>query len=174
MKQLILLIRRLILMLIVFSTLRVSAQSNLIGKVTGDNNEALPGVSITVKGTSKGTTTDAEGNFKIEASAGTRLVFSFIGFETQELITDNATTLNVRMLSNVKALEELVVVGYGQVKKVILQRPFPVSKVLQSRSFQLLHWIRLCRDGFQVFRFRNLPPRQVEAFPYVSVGLILF
>jgi TonB-linked SusC/RagA family outer membrane protein len=117
MKRLILLMRSMLLAFMVLSSMGVNAQGELTGKVTGDNNEVLPGVSITVKGTSKGTTTNAEGIFKIDAAAGTKLVFSFIGFETQEVTTDNAATLNVKMISSTKALEELVVVGYGQVKK---------------------------------------------------------
>jgi len=117
MNQLILLIGRMSLVLMLFSSLAGFAQNPISGKVTGENNEVLPGVNIAIKGTSKGTATDAEGNFKLDVPSGVKLVFSFIGFETQELSPGNSAVLNVKMISNSRALEELVVVGYGQVKK---------------------------------------------------------
>jgi TonB-dependent SusC/RagA subfamily outer membrane receptor len=70
---------------------------------------------VLVKGTTNGTTTDVNGNFSLPAPAGGNgtLVVSFVGFLTQEVAINNRTTLNVKLAPDVKALEEVVVVGYG-------------------------------------------------------------
>lgn len=98
--------------------LRVDQQAAVItGKVVGDNGEPLPGVSIKVKGTTRGTVTDLDGNFSIQADQGDVLVLSFIGFQTKEVAVGQQTTLNVTLQEDVKALEEVVVVGYGSQSK---------------------------------------------------------
>ncbi|GEO06971.1 SusC/RagA family TonB-linked outer membrane protein [Adhaeribacter aerolatus] len=98
----------------------VYAQGTSIrGKVTAETGESLPGVTILQKGTTNGTTTDTEGNYalSLSSSSGT-LVFSFIGYETKEVnFSANQTTLNIRLEADAKALEEVVVVGYGTQKK---------------------------------------------------------
>jgi TonB-dependent starch-binding outer membrane protein SusC len=84
------------------------------GKVTSsDDGAALPGVSVQVKGTTRGTTTDAQGNYKITAPGKTRLIFSFIGYSAQEQNIGNRTTLNVVLENNSQELGEVVVTGYG-------------------------------------------------------------
>jgi len=87
---------------------------NISGKVTGENGEGLPGVTVLIKGTTNGTATDASGNFSLSAPAsGGTLVVSFVGYLTQELPIGNRTTINVALAPDAKALEEVVVVGYG-------------------------------------------------------------
>ncbi|MCC9135571.1 SusC/RagA family TonB-linked outer membrane protein [Pontibacter silvestris] len=94
------------------------AQSTITGKVTSsENGEALPGVSIMVKGTTTGTVASIDGDFSIAAPANGTLVFSFIGFTTQEVAINGRTTVNVQLAPDSKALEEVVVVGYGTMKK---------------------------------------------------------
>lgn len=83
------------------------------GVVREENGPALPGVSVHVKGTGRGTTTDVEGRFSLEVEQGATLVFSYIGFLAQEIPAGNAGTLNVVMRPDVKLLNEVVVVGYG-------------------------------------------------------------
>jgi len=84
------------------------------GRVTSsDDGSTLPGVSVQVKGTTRGTTTDAEGNYRISAPANARLVFSFIGFLSQEVAVGNRSTVNVRLENNAQELNEVVVTGYG-------------------------------------------------------------
>ena len=88
------------------------------GRVTSsDDDSALPGVSVQVKGTTRGATTDAEGNYKINAPTGSRLIFSFIGFTSQEAEVDNRTAINVKLVTDTKTLQEFVVVGYGTQRK---------------------------------------------------------
>ncbi|MDB5264424.1 MAG: SusC/RagA family TonB-linked outer membrane protein, partial [Adhaeribacter sp.] len=88
------------------------------GKVTSEAGEPLIGVTVVLKGTTTGTSTDAGGSYAIEVpdNSGT-LVFSYIGFLAKEVIVGNATTLNVTMTADAKALDEVVVVGYGIQKK---------------------------------------------------------
>ncbi|UKJ08897.1 SusC/RagA family TonB-linked outer membrane protein [Solitalea lacus] len=88
------------------------------GKVTDEKGEELPGATVLIKGTSKGTTTDVSGSYTIAASAGNTLSFSFTGFVTREVTIGNNAVINVQLKSDSKALEEIVVVGYGTKKKV--------------------------------------------------------
>ncbi len=84
------------------------------GRVTSsDDGSPLPGVSVQVKGTTRGTTTDGSGNYKITAPVNARLVFSFIGSLSQEVNVGNRTSLNIRLEPNAQDLGEVVVTGYG-------------------------------------------------------------
>ncbi|MCE7067149.1 TonB-dependent receptor [Dyadobacter sp. CY326] len=90
----------------------------LNGKVTDEKGEALPGVNIVVKGTSKGATTNTSGEYQIEITeTGSILVFSYVGYLTQEIEAGSRTTLDVTLKTDDKALEEVVVVGYGTQRK---------------------------------------------------------
>lgn len=98
----------------------VHAQVVVTGKVTDDTGAALPGVNVIVKSTTTGTTTDADGMYSIsitDASEQTVLVYSFIGFDSQEQQLNGRTKIDVSMATNVQALSEVVVVGYGTQKK---------------------------------------------------------
>lgn len=88
------------------------------GKVTDETGEPLPGVSILVKGTQQGTTTDADGAFAIEVpNENTTLVFSFVGYMSQEVEVGGRSSISVALAVDNKALEEVVVVGYGTQRK---------------------------------------------------------
>jgi TonB-linked SusC/RagA family outer membrane protein len=88
------------------------------GKVTGDNGEVLPGVSILLKGTTTGATSDVNGTYKLNVPDGNgTLVFSYVGYVTQEISVGNQSVIDVKLLIDTKALEEIVVVGYGTMKK---------------------------------------------------------
>lgn len=97
------------------------AQQVVTGKVTSaDDNAGIPGVNILEKGTSNGTVTDVDGNFSIAVGPNATLVFSFVGYVTQEAAVGSKSVINVSMASDVTALSEVVVVGYGtQDKKEI-------------------------------------------------------
>ncbi len=112
-------------MLAIMFGLRVSAQEPLVilsGNVKAQNGEALPGVTIKVKGSNQGTSTLTDGTFKLRLNQqkGT-LVFSFIGFSSQEVLFDgafnNTIHLNVILREGAGELDEVVVIGYGTVKK---------------------------------------------------------
>ena len=91
---------------------------NITGKVTSEAGEPLIGVTVVLKGTTRGTSTDVTGSYAMAVpDNGGTLVFSYIGFLTKEVAIGNATSLNVILAPDAKALEEVVVVGYGSVKK---------------------------------------------------------
>ena len=114
-------------LLSVIAALHVDAQFNLIaakstaidikamlppvnGKVTTVNGEPLAGVTVTIKGSSAGTETDANGNFTLNVDVGQVLVFSFVGYEQQEVaVTNETATINIQMTARNAILEEVVV-----------------------------------------------------------------
>ncbi|MCL7762603.1 TonB-dependent receptor [Polaribacter sp. Z014] len=103
--------------LLIFSLSTMQAQTTSIkGVVTGDG-QLLPGVSVLVKGTTNGTVTDFDGNFKIRATPNSVLLFSYLGFAIKEIKVGTKTTINVILKSDVDSLDEIVVVGYGTQKK---------------------------------------------------------
>lgn len=87
------------------------------GTVTDEEGEGLPGATVTVKGTNNGTITDVEGKYTIKAQDNGTLVFSFVGYITEEIAVNNSTTIDVTMSPDITSLDEIVVVGYGTQKK---------------------------------------------------------
>ena len=89
------------------------------GRVTDETDAPIPGVNVLVKGTTIGTTTDPDGRFRLEVdNENNVLVFSFIGYASQEVTVGSLTTINVKMAPDIQSLQEVVVVGYGEQKKV--------------------------------------------------------
>ena len=82
--------------------------------------EVIPGTNVLIKGTSKGTSSDKDGKFSISASAADILVFSFVGYESYEEKIDNRTNLRIALKSSDAGLDEVLVVGYGKVRKTDL------------------------------------------------------
>ena len=102
------------------STVSYFQDHTVTGKVTDDSGVGMPGVNVLLQGTSNGTTTDAEGSYRLNLSgdeASGVLVFSFIGYANQEIPINNRSVINVTMASDVQALTEVVVVGYGTQEK---------------------------------------------------------
>lgn len=91
-------------------------QLKVKGTVTGDGS-LLPGVSVSVKGDQVGSVTDFDGNFEISANKDDVLVFSFVGFKTLEVDLEGRNNLEVNLIADVSELDEVVVVGYGSVKR---------------------------------------------------------
>jgi TonB-linked SusC/RagA family outer membrane protein len=106
---------------ILFFTVQVSAtyglQAVVTGKVTAENDSALSGVSVQIKGTNRGTTTNAQGVYSLTASDNDVLVFSYVGYETQELAVGGKTQINVSLVAAKTNLEQVVVIGYGTANK---------------------------------------------------------
>lgn len=102
-----------------FIVLNAMAQrKSITGTVTDPAGESLPGVSVTIKGTTDGVVTDINGKFSIGVNANARtLVFSYIGMKQQEVQIDDRTTINVTLQPDVVGVEEVVVVGYGTQRK---------------------------------------------------------
>lgn len=126
------------LLMALVSSVHLFAQDKTVsGKVTSsEDGSALPGVSVSVKGTNKGTTTDANGIYKISVGANATLTLSFIGFETQEIKVGNRTIIDVQMASDAQVLNEVMVVAYGtQEKKTITGSMATVSAEKINRPF---------------------------------------
>ncbi len=88
-------------------------QITISGTVTDDTGAPLPGANVLERGTSNGTQTDFDGNFTITAASDAVLVFSYIGFATQEINVDGQSTINVQMAEDFSQLSEVVVLGYA-------------------------------------------------------------
>ncbi|ELR70565.1 TonB-dependent receptor [Fulvivirga imtechensis AK7] len=89
------------------------AQSKVTGKVTDETGEPLPGVNVLVRGTTQGTVTDINGSYSIEVSEDGILLFSFIGYVTEEIRPGSRTVVDLQLTPDVTALQEVIVVGYG-------------------------------------------------------------
>jgi TonB-linked SusC/RagA family outer membrane protein len=100
----------------------IAQERDISGKITdASTGENLPGVNILVKGTNLGTTSDADGAFRLAIPNGdATLVFTFIGYKTSEIVVGNQTTFTINLEADTKLLEEVVVVGYGTQRKADL------------------------------------------------------
>lgn len=123
------------LMFMIFQTM--AQQKTVTGRVTSaDDGGPLPGVSVRIKGTKVGTSTDDGGKFTVRAKVGDVLVFSFVGTVSQEITVGRENVVNVRLGSDSRSLNEVVVVGYGSQKKANLTgavSTIDVNKALSSR-----------------------------------------
>lgn len=111
--------RNLTVVLLMLSLAAWAQERTVSGKVTSsEDGAAVPGANVLEKGTSNGTTTDMDGNFKISVSSGDAILsFTFIGFVSQEVTVGNQTTINIGLQSDITTLSEVVITGYGQQEK---------------------------------------------------------
>jgi len=120
MKQKTNLLRRIsyFLLLMLITSTAWAQEITVTGKVTSATEGiTLVGVTIIVKGTTTGTSSDVNGNYSIKAFSNSTLVFSYVGYETQEVIVDGRSAINIALIEAFETLEEIVVIGYGQVKR---------------------------------------------------------
>ncbi len=104
--------------LLVLSSLSMFAQERIIkGTIVDETNEPLPGATILEKNTSNGVSSDFDGNFSISISGTKTLVFSYVGYKNQELLISDQNNIRVVLLPEVEQLKDIVVIGYGEVKK---------------------------------------------------------
>ncbi|MFY7908090.1 MAG: carboxypeptidase-like regulatory domain-containing protein, partial [Emticicia sp.] len=109
-------------------------ESPVTGKVSDSKGEALPGVSVSIKGTKKGTSTEMDGTFKLNANAGDVLVFSFVGFATKEVkVADNQSTINISLEEAFSTLGEVVVTGTRSSGRTKIDTPVPVDVIPLSQ-----------------------------------------
>ena len=116
------------------------AQTNsLQGKVTDESNQGIPGVNVLEKGTSNGTVTGTDGSYSLLLNnSNSTVVFSYIGYATEEIQVSKQTEINVKLLPDLKTLSEVVVVGYGEQQKKDLTGA--ISSV-SSKDIQKIHKI---------------------------------
>jgi TonB-linked SusC/RagA family outer membrane protein len=126
----------------------LAAQQITVKGTVTDNNGALPGATIAVKGTTNATISDIDGNYTIAVSGGDAvLAYSFLGYATQEIAVGNRSIINVTLVETTTAIDEVVVIGYGmqrkadlsmavsniQVDQTMKSRPANISSVLQGQ-----------------------------------------
>lgn len=107
-----------LLLSLLLGNFAMAQQTVLTGKVTDSSSgEALPGVSIVVKGTTNGTISDMDGGYTLNVNKGDLIQFSFVGYKQQEFNATGLNRLDVALVTDNEEIEEVVVIGYGQVKK---------------------------------------------------------
>ena len=130
----------------VWGQTNVQGQKTVSGKVTDDSGEGIPGVNVVIKGTTIGSITDFDGNYQVSVDENSTLVFSFVGFASQEIEVGTRSVINIALSQDVRALDEVVIVGYGTQKKenltgavssinsesVTRQQVFQTSQALQG------------------------------------------
>ncbi len=93
-------------------------QTKVSGTVTEQSTSIpLPGVNVVIKGTTTGTATDFDGNYSIEVNNGEVIVFSYVGYQSKEITYSGQSTLNIQLMEDAAQLDEIVIIGYGSVKK---------------------------------------------------------
>jgi TonB-dependent starch-binding outer membrane protein SusC len=123
----------------------VETNIEITGRVRDEFGEPMPGVTVIIEGTNLGTVTDIDGRYSLEAEEGAVLVFSFVGFESQRRAVGTSNIIDVEMVEDASSLDEVVVVGYGTVKKSDLTgsvaqvkgkeiNAFPTSNIMQAMS----------------------------------------
>ncbi len=133
---------------------------NITGQIsTKEDNSNLPGVSVAVKGTSKGVTTDVDGKYKISVNKGDALLFSFIGFSSQTVIVGNQSVINLQLKADPSQLEEVVVTAQG-IRKNVREIGYAYSKVntddiTVGRSPQLAQALSGKVTGLAVYNVNN-------------------
>lgn len=111
------------------------AEKNITGIIVDEKNQPMPGVSVSIKGTSKGVSSLSDGKYSIQVPSGnSTLVFSFVGYITQEVEVNNRSKIDIAMQLDNKALDEVVVVGYGEQKKESVVGAITTVKINDLKS----------------------------------------
>ncbi|RXF68671.1 SusC/RagA family TonB-linked outer membrane protein [Arcticibacter tournemirensis] len=128
-------LRKVLLLLFSFCSLLTYGQNQTVrGRVTDESGLALPGVSVMVKSTSRGTTTDIDGNYSIELGQKQTLEFTMLGMANHEVVFNGQSSINVTLRTGSKELEEVVVIGYQTVKKADLTGAVSVFNTSQMKN----------------------------------------
>ena len=130
------------------------------GTVTDEQNEPLTGVSIKVKGVNAGTITDLDGNFQIKTAPNAVLIISYIGFTPQEIPVNGKAVVNVVLKEDINDLDEVVVIGYGAVKKKDLTGSVAAMKgedIVARKTTNLSSALQGAMSGVMVRRSSNEP-----------------
>lgn len=144
------------------AALPLTQQGKKVGGVVVDGTgEPVIGANVVVKGTTNGTITDFDGNFSIEdVPAGATLQISYIGYLTKEVPVGNQTVLKVTLLEDSQALDEIVVVGYGTMRKSDVTGSIAVAKgeeLTKNQSFSALDNLRGKVSGVNIFSNSSQP-----------------
>ncbi|GAB3334701.1 TonB-dependent receptor [Larkinella ripae] len=144
-----------------------AAEITVAGRVTDDKGDGLPGVNVVIKNTTRGVTTNAQGEFQISVpDPSAVLVFSFVGFQTQEVTVGTAAKLTIKLLADTQALGEVVVIGYGT------QSRGNISGAISSIGAQdLIRTPAVTTSGALVGKIQGITARQADARPGASTTI---
>jgi len=158
----------LIALLMLLSTLSSYAQTiKITGTVTSDIGEQLPGASVVIVGTTKGTTTNSKGSFVIEALATDKLKFSLIGFLSKEIVVGNQTNIDLILDFDDRSLDEVVVIGFGTQKKESVTGSIAV---ITSKDIERVHAGSTVSSGL-AGKIAGVTFRQADARPGSSASI---
>ncbi len=140
----------------------VWAQQRVItGKVSDNTGTGLPGVTVVEKGTTNGTVTDSDGNYRVTVSEGAEILsFSFVGMKTQEIAIAGQATINVTMEEETIGLDEVVAVGYGTMKRSDITgsvASMGTDKIIESRNTSSVGALQGKVAGVDIVRTDNKP-----------------
>lgn len=141
-------------------SMSMQAESQIHGTVTDANGEPLIGATVMVKGTQKGTATDIDGNYALNAKPGDIIVVSYIGYIPSEVKVGNNPVINIELQENNENLEELVVVGYGvQKKKLVTGATLQVSgdQIASMNTSNALSAMQSSAPGVQITQSSTQP-----------------
>ncbi len=126
-------------LVIFFASGSAVAQQTVNGKVTDENGESLLGVTIMIQGTAVGTMADLDGTFSLEAAPDAVLEFSYVGYKTQAVPVNGRSNIDVVLAVDAELLDEVVVIGYGSVKKSDVTGSVSSVKAEEIQAFPLLN-----------------------------------
>jgi TonB-linked SusC/RagA family outer membrane protein len=129
----------LIFLFLCMACMSASAQQNVRGNISDTNGESLIGVTVIIQGTTIGTTTDIDGNFNLSAPPDAVLEVSSMGFVSQTLPVNGQTNFNITLAEDAKILDEVVVIGYGSVKKSDVTGSVSSVKAEEIQAFPVLN-----------------------------------
>ncbi len=133
----------------------------ITGTITDENGQGLPGVSIVLKGTQRGTTSEVDGKYSINLPDGpATLIFSFVGYVSQEIAVGNQSRIDIFLEADTKSLEEVVVVGYGTQQKKDLTGAVSVVQgeaITNRKTTQISQALQGSMPGVMVTRGSNAP-----------------
>lgn len=143
-------------------SLGIYAQSvkNITGTVADSQGEPIIGANILVKGATSGTITDVNGHYSLTASANSVLLFSFVGYDSKEVRVGAQSVINVTLVENQHLLDEVVVVGYGTMRKSDLTGSISTAKgadIIKSQSFNALDGLKGKVAGVNIFSNTGQP-----------------
>ena len=146
-------------------------KKNIKGKVLDIKGDPIPGTTVMVKGATIGTITDSEGQYSLDVPADAKiLLFSFVGFVTKEVIIGTQTYIPVVLAEDVQGLEEIVVVGYGQQKKVAVTgavSTVQTKELVQSSSASLANALSGKLTGLSSLQSGGGQPGRDDATMYL-------
>lgn len=152
------LLRGVMTLLAVVLAFSAEAQNKITGQVLDENDQPAIGANVIVSGTTQGTSTDIDGRYTLSVKKGSTLIFSYLGYKSQEIIVNAESVLNVKLEPETNVMDEVVVVGYGSVRRSDLTgsvasvsaedvEGFQSSSVLDAMSGQIAGVQIMASDG---------------------------